>query len=97
MLVEGLTLTTASGLLCVGAAMFVMWYFFGDGIDFTALTGDDMTFSGVVIDPGVVPLFRVTRVARIFAFLLLLGTVASILPALRAARIDPTAPMKFDR
>ena len=96
-LVEGLTLTTASGLLGVGAAMFVLAYFFGDGIDFTALTGEDMTFSGVVIDPVVVPLFRVTRVARIFAFLVVLGTVASILPALRAARTDAGAAMKFDR
>ena len=96
-LAEGLTLTTASGLLGVGAGMFAMWWFFGDGIDLTALAGGEMTFSGVVIDPVVVPRFRLSRVARIFAFMLGLGALASLLPALRAARIDATAAMKFDR
>lgn len=96
-LVEGLTLTAVSGLLGVGAGLFVTWYFFGDGLDFTALMGEDMTFSGVVIDPVIMPLFRAGRLAQIFAFMLTLGTVASIYPALRAARIDVTEAMKFDR
>ena len=96
-LVEGLTLTAASGLLGVGAGLFLTWYFLGDGLDFTALMGEEMTFSGVVIDPLIVPLFRVTRMAQIFAFMLVLGAVASVYPALRAARIDVTEAMKFDR
>ncbi len=96
-LVEGLTLTALSGLLGVGAGLFVTWFFFGDGLDFTALMGEDMTFSGVVIDPVIVPLFRVTRMAQIFTFMLCLGAAASIYPAIRAARIDVTEAMKFDR
>ena len=96
-LVEGLTLTAASGLLGVGAGVFVTWFFLGDGLDFSALMGEDMTFSGVVIDPVIIPLFRVTRMVQIFAFMLFLGAAASIYPALRAARIDVTEAMKFDR
>ena len=96
-LVEGLTLTAASGLAGVGAGLFLTWYFFGDGLDFTALMGEDMTFSGVVIDPLIVPLFRVARMVQIFVFMLVLGAAASVYPALRAARIDVTEAMKFDR
>ena len=96
-LIEGLTLTAASGLLGVGAGLFLTWYFLGDGLDFTALMGEEMTFSGIVIDPVIVPLFRVARMGQIFAFMLALGAVASIYPAVRAARIDVTEAMKFDR
>ena len=96
-LVEGLTLTAASGLLGVGTGLFLTWFFLGDGLDFTALMGEEMTFSGVVIDPLIIPLFRVSRMVQIFAFMLALGVVASVYPALRAARIDVAEAMKFDR
>lgn len=96
-LVEGLTLTAVSGLAGVGLGLFLTWYFFGDGLDFTAMMGEEMTFSGVVIDPLIIPLFRASRMAQIFAFMLSLGAAASIYPALRAARIDVTEAMKFDR
>ena len=96
-LIEGLTLTAASGLLGVGAGLFLTWYFFGDGLDFTALMGEEMTFSGVVVDPLIIPLFRGARMVQILAFMLVLGASASIYPALRAARVDVTEAMKFDR
>ena len=96
-LVEGLTLTAASGLAGVGMGLFLTWWFFGDGLDFTALMGEEMTFSGIVIDPLIVPLFRAARMAQIFAFMLTLGAAASLYPALRAARIDVAEAMKFDR
>ena len=96
-LVEGLTLTAASGLAGVTIGLFLTWWFFGDGLDFTALMGEEMTFSGIVIDPLIVPLFRAGRMAQIFAFMLTLGAAASLYPALRAARIDVAEAMKFDR
>ena len=98
-LVEGLTLSAASGLLGVALGLAGTWYFFGDGLDMSAVMEniDDMTFSGAVIDPVIVPLFAARRLLQIVAFILSIGAVASIYPALRAARVDVTEAMKFDR
>ena len=97
-LVEGLTLTAVSGFIGVSLGLLATWCFFGDGLDFSALWGDeDMTFSGVVIDPVIVPLFRLARVAQVLTFILFIGAVASIYPALRAAKIDIAEAMKFER
>ena len=96
-LVEGLSLTAISGCLGVGLGLLTTWYFFGDGLDLSSLFPDDMEFSGVVIDPYVYPLFRGTRLAQVFAFILFIGAVASIYPAVRAATINTVEAMKFDR
>ncbi len=96
-LIEGLVMTAVSGLVGVGLGLFITWYFFGDGLDFTNLMGEEMTFSGVVIDPVIVPLFRVTRIVQVLAFILMIGVVASIYPAIRAAKIDVATAMKFER
>ena len=96
-LVEGLTLTAVSGFIGVSLGLLATWYFFGDGLDFSALMGEDMTFSGVVIDPVIVPLFRLARVAQTLTFILFIGAVASIYPARRAAKIDVAESMKFER
>ena len=56
-----------------------------------------MTFSGVAIDPVLYPAFRVSRMIQALGFMLLIGTAASIYPAIRAARIDAAEAMKFDR
>jgi ABC-type lipoprotein release transport system permease subunit len=96
-LVEGLTLTAVSGFIGVTLGLLATWYFFGDGLDFSALMGQEMTFSGVVIDPVIVPLFRFTRIAQVLTFILFIGAVASIYPAFRAAHIDIAEAMKFDR
>ena len=96
-LVEGLTLTAVSGFIGVSLGLLATWYFFGDGLDFSVLLGEEMTFSGVVIDPVIVPLFRLARVAQTLTFILFIGAVASIYPALRAAKIDVAESMKFER
>ena len=98
-LVEGLTLSAASGLLGVALGLAGTWYFFGEGLDMSGVMEniDDMTFSGAVIDPVIVPLFTARRLLQIVAFILSIGAVASIYPALRAARVDVTEAMKFDR
>ena len=95
--VEGLVMTTISGLVGVGLGLFVTWYFFGDGLDFSNLMGEEMTFSGVVIDPIIVPLFRVTRIVQVLVFILSIGVISSIYPAIRAPRIDVAMAMKFER
>ena len=98
-LVEGLTLSAASGLLGVGLGLLGTWYFFGDGLDVSVFMEniDEMTFSGAVIDPVIVPLFGARRIAQIVTFILCIGAAAAIYPALRAARIDVTEALKFDR
>ena len=96
-LVEGLTLTAVSGFIGVSLGYLATGYFFGDGLDMAALMGEDMTFSGVVLDPVMVPQFRPVRVAQILTFILCIGAVASIYPALRAAKIDVAESMKFER
>ena len=96
-LVEGLVMTAVSGLVGVGLGLFVTWYFFGDGLDFSNLMGEEMTFSGVVIDPIIVPLFRVTRIVQVLVFIFSIGVISSIYPAIRAARIDVAMAMKFER
>ena len=96
-LVEGLTLTAVSGFVGVTLGYLVTWYFFGDGLDMAALMGEDMTFSGVVIDPIMVPRFYPVRIVQILTFILWIGAVASVYPALRAARVDIAESMKFER
>ena len=96
-LVEGLVLTAASAVLAIGLGVFVTWYFWGDGLDFSSMMSNEMTFSGVVIDPVIIPLFRVARVVQALLFILMIGGVASIYPAIRAATIDAAEAMKFER
>ncbi len=98
-LIEGLTLSAASGLAGVGLGLLGTWYFFGDGLDTSVFMEniDELTFSGAAIDPVIVPLFGVRRIVQIVAFILGVGAVASVYPAVRAARVDVTEAMKFDR
>ena len=96
-LVEGLTLTAVSGFIGVSLGLLISWYFFGDGLDFSVMMGEELTFSGVVIDPIMVPQFRMVRIAQVLTFILFIGAVASTYPALRAARIDIAEAMKFER
>jgi ABC-type lipoprotein release transport system permease subunit len=96
-LVEGLVLTTVSAVLAIGLGVFVTWYFWGDGLDFSSMMSSEMTFSGVVIDPVIIPLFRVARVVQALLFILMVGGIASIYPAIRAATIDVSESMKFER
>ena len=95
-LIEGLTLTAISGCIGVCLGLLGTWYFFGAGLDVSAMMGD-MTFSGVVIDPIIRPEFRLSRIFQALAFISFVGALASIYPAVRAARLDVAEVMKFDR
>lgn len=94
---EGVVLTVASGLLGIGLGLFVTWFFWRDGLDISFTWQEDWTFSGVVLDPVIVPLFRTARVVQGLLFILFVGTAASLYPAYRATRIDVAEAMKFER
>ena len=96
-IIEGLVLTAVSAIAGIGLGVFVTWYFWGDGLDFSALYSSEMTFSGVVIDPVIIPLFRMARITQALAFILFIGALASVYPAVRAAKINVTEAMKFER
>ncbi|MYC87307.1 MAG: ABC transporter permease, partial [Gemmatimonadales bacterium] len=98
-LIEGLTMSAVSGLVGVGLGLLATWYFFGEGLDTSVFMQDidELTFSGVAVDPIIIPIFGVQRIVQIVAFILGIGILASVYPALRAARVDVTEAMKFDR
>ncbi len=94
---EGLALTAASGLVGMALGFAFTWTFFRDGLDFSAFMDTQMSFSGAVIDPVIIPEFRLQQVAVSVFFILIVGTLASIYPAVRASRIDVAEAMSFDR
>ncbi len=96
-LTEGLALTAVSGFVGVALGLALTWLFFRNGIDFSFTWDDRFTFSGVVMDPVIVPLISSRRVLQALVFILAIGTLASLYPALRATRIDVAEAMKFER
>ncbi len=94
---EGVILTFVSGLIGIALGLFITWYFWRDGLDFSFAWDEEWSFSGIAMDPVFVPLFRTTRVLQSLVFLFLIGTFASLYPAFRATRIDVAEAMKFER
>ena len=96
-LVEGIVLTVASGLIGIVLGLSITWFFGRDGLDFSGVLQEQWSISGAIIDPIVVPIVRWTRVLQALFFILLVGAMASLYPAFRASRIDVTEAMRFDR
>jgi len=94
---EGVILTVVSGFVGVALGLLLTWFFFRDGLDFSFTWDENWSFSGVVIDPIIIPLFSLRRVIQSLVFILLIGTLASLYPAYRATRIDVAEAMKFER
>jgi len=95
--VEGLVLTAVSGVIGIGLGLFITWFFWRQGLDMSFAWSQDVTFSGVIIDPVIVPVFRVARIIQGLLFIGLVGVLASLYPAYRATRIDVAEAMKFER
>jgi len=96
-MIEGLILTALAGIIGIGLGLFITWFFWRDGFDFSFAWEEDWTFSGVVMDPIVIPYFRVARVIQGLIFISIVGVLASLYPAFRATRIDVAEAMKFER
>ena len=96
-LIEGLISTALSGVVGIGLGLTITWYFWGSGLDISGMMNEEWSCSGVVMDPVIVPYFRVARVIQALVFILAIGALASFYPAYRAIRIDVTEAMKFER
>jgi len=94
---EGLFLTAVSGLVGVVVGFLFTWGFFRDGLDFSAFIESDMSFSGSLIEPVIFPQFHLSQILASVYTILILGTLSSIYPAVRASRLDVAEAMKFDR
>jgi ABC-type lipoprotein release transport system permease subunit len=95
--VEGVLVTAASGVAGMVLGFLFTWGFFRDGLDFSALMSSEMSFSGSVIDPVIVPFFQFRQILVSLYFILVIGTLASLYPAFRASRLDPAEAMKFEQ
>ncbi len=96
-MIEGLILTTLSGLVGIALGLAITWFFWRDGLDFSFAWSDEWSFSGVVMDPVIIPMFRIGRIVQSLVFIMVIGIAASVYPALRASRIDVAEAMKFER
>jgi putative ABC transport system permease protein len=94
---EGLALTAASGTVGLVLGWGVTWLLWRHGMDLSFLLSQDLSVSGVIVNPVIVPEFRVSQVAWSLFFVALMGVAASIYPATQASRIDVAEAMKFDR
>ena len=93
---EGLLLTALAGVVGMIAGATLTWVFFRNGLDFSALMSEEMTFGGIVIDPVIVPEFRMVQVVQSFVSIAVVGIVASIYPAYYATKIDVGEALKFE-
>ena len=94
--IEGMILTAISGLVGMALGAAIVWGFFRNGLDFSAIWDMEMEAAGVVIDPVIVPRFHWNQILQSLAFILVIGSLASVYPAWRATRIDVAEAMKFE-
>ena len=94
---EGLFLTAASGLVGLVVGFAFTWIFFRDGLDFSGFMENDMSASGGIINPVIVPIFRFGQVTLSLVSILVIGTLASLYPAYRASQLDVAEAMKFEQ
>ena len=94
--IEGMVLTAVSGLLGMALGAAIVWGFFRNGLDFSAMWDMEMEAAGIVIDPVIVPRFHWNQILQSLFFILAIGSLSSIYPAWRATRIDVAEAMKFE-
>jgi ABC-type lipoprotein release transport system permease subunit len=93
---EGLFLTAAAGLAGMLLGFAFTWGLFRNGLNLGSLM-EGMTVSGGVISPIVVPHFRLQQVVISLVSILVIGTLASFYPAVRASKLDVAEAMKFEQ
>jgi putative ABC transport system permease protein len=96
-LLEGLLLTALAGVVGVVLGLAVTWGFFADGLDFSFALDGEFDFAGIVLDPVIVPEFRVGQLFQSAWSIAIVGVAASIYPAVHAMHLDVAESMKFER
>jgi len=94
---EGLFLTAVSGLVGMVIGLVVTWGFFRHGIDFSSASSSGWSASGGIINPVIVPIFRFSQIVLSVASIVVIGTLASLYPAVRASKLDVAEAMKFEQ
>jgi len=94
--IEGMVLTAISGFVGMALGAAIVWGFFRNGLDFSAMWDMEMEAAGIVIDPVIVPRFHWNQILQSLFFILAIGSLSSIYPAWRATRIDVAEAMKFE-
>jgi len=94
---EGLFLTAASGVAGMIVGLVITWGFFRHGIDFSSFASEGWSASGGIINPVIVPVFRVGQMVLSVTSILVIGTLSSLYPALRASKLDVAEAMKFEQ
>ena len=95
-LVEGIFLTLASGLLGMLLGLALSMGVFGDGVDISFIFGGELAFAGSVMEPVIQPAVLVGDVLAILAIIIAIGILATLYPAWHATRIEPAEAMKTD-
>jgi len=95
-LVEGVILTVASGLVGMLLGLAISMGVFRDGVDISFLFGGELAFAGSVIDPVIPPAVLASDVIAILTIVIAIGIVATLYPAWHATRIEPAEAMKTD-
>jgi ABC-type antimicrobial peptide transport system permease subunit len=94
--IEGMLLAMLAGTfgLLIGGALD--WYLITYGLDFSADMADGFEFSGVVFEPILHGSFRIEPVIATMASVVIVSMFASLLPAWRAARLNPVEALRED-
>lgn len=94
---EGLFLTLVSGVVGMVLGYAVTWGLFREGLDFSALIENEMSFSGGIVETTIVPLFAWSQVLLSVGFITAIGALSSIYPAIRASRLDVAEAVKVEQ
>ena len=94
--IEGTLLTVASGIIGVGLGFALVWLFFRDGLDLSAMMPEDVNFGGIAFDPVMVPVIEARQVVQSAVLTAMIGLSASLYPAWHAARLDPAESVKVE-
>lgn len=95
-MVEGVILTLASGLVGMLLGLAISMGLFRDGVDISSLFGGDLAFAGAVVDPVIQPAVLLVDVVAILSIVIAIGLLATLYPAWHATRIEPAEAMKTD-
>ena len=93
---EGVFLTTISGMIGAAAGLGITWLLFRNGLDLSFALDSDLSMSGVLIDPVIVPEFHVDQVIRSIIYVAVIGVLSSLYPAWYATRIDLAEAVKVE-